>query len=258
MNINTETISLHQKQHNFSKKLSRCALGISVGRPEHEGRKLAAAIKFVNQNFSYCDIIIGDTLQRHTLSMYHDLTNDESLALAEKSGIDWFKRNQEILNLLTINHDFLCWDEWLRDREYSKCERIILDQYNNNSTFKLSMDETIQFFLDRIKKNKHSNDEFDFKKAFSHCFNYLVEESVVMMLIWPKKQYHYIVYPHKIPQILDETHKLFVSPIDPELLNWLEIKFETRRKNSPLCIKTGAVYNGEEVIDDIKVSCVHY
>lgn len=237
-------------------KLLRCALGISVGRPEHEGRKLAAAINFVNKNFNYCDIIIGDTLQRHTIAMWNDVTENEALFMAEKAGLDWFKRNQEILNLLTIDYDFLCWDEWLRDKNFEKFKEKVLSQCENDAVFRESLDETINTFLYRSQK-KNVNRDFNFDKAYQQCFNYLIEEAVVMMLIWPQKKYHYIVYPHAIPKVLNEAHKRFVLPHHPELLQWLEIKFEKRSENSPLCQKTGAMYNGEEVIDDLKVFCVN-
>jgi len=237
-------------------KLLRCALIISVGRPEHEGRKLAAAINFINKKFSYCDIAICDTLQRHTIAMFNDLTEKDALFVAEQAGIEWFKRNQEILNLLTIKHDFLCWDEWLRSKEFEKLRQKVLFQCENDAVFRKNLDETIHCFLSRAQK-KCSAGGFDFGKAYQHCSNYLIEESAIMMLIWPEKKYHYVVYPHAVPKVLDEAHKRFVLPKYPDFLHWLEIKFEKRGKNSPLYQKTGVIYGGEEIIDNIKVSCVN-
>jgi len=240
---------------NYNKHELRCVLIISVGRPEHEGRKLYSAIKFINNHFSYCDVAICDTLQRHTISMFNDISDEKSLFMSEQQGIDWFLRNQQILNEIKIDHDFLCWDEWLRDKEFEECKTKILKICESDPHFKKSLDSTISIFLNRAKKK--AGQSFCFDRAYSYCHDYLVEESAVMMLIWPRKLYHNIVYPHAIPLVLGEVHKHFVLPKHPDLLHWLEIKFEKRGLNSPFYKKTGIKYENEEIIDDLKVSCVN-
>src|SRR4051794_20109605 len=60
----------------------RCVLEISVGQPYHECDKLAAAVEWVNAHagdpFASCVVLVGDSLQRHTIGFLERLSADSA------------------------------------------------------------------------------------------------------------------------------------------------------------------------------------
>ena len=44
-----------------------CCLAISVGQPYHEGIQLETAVNLIDNTFTQCTIVLGDSLQRHNL-----------------------------------------------------------------------------------------------------------------------------------------------------------------------------------------------
>ena len=107
-------------------KDAKCVLLISVGQQYHEGEKFNSSIKLVNKHFSFCNILVGDTLQRHTLRINHpDISVSDSYYLAKNSGEMWIERNMQYISTLTIPHKISRWDEWIN---YSAPRDRVLEQ----------------------------------------------------------------------------------------------------------------------------------
>jgi len=119
-------------------KDAKCVLLISVGQQYHEGEKFNSSIKLVNKHFSFCNILVGDTLQRHTLRINHpDISVSDSYYLAKNSGEMWIERNMQYISTLTIPHKISRWDEWLKQDKYQYYSNKVSELYNNDSKYKV-------------------------------------------------------------------------------------------------------------------------
>lgn len=205
---------------------SKCVIAISVDQPAHEFKKLASTVDLVNRSFQSCIVAVGDTLQRHTLQLGTQFSDDEIYKKSKLAGDSWLERNKSILERITIPHTILRWDDWLNHPEYEKNYEKFCDAYISDPTFVAAMDITINNFIERFSKRNIDKkiSISDIKRA---SLKYLIEESVIIMMMWKKEKYNYIIYPSNILKIVEKTHERFVLPDHPELLNWVRVKLKT-------------------------------
>ncbi len=210
-------------KHFFPK--SRCAVLVSVGQIQQEGDNFKAIIALVNKHFKECTIVIGDSLQRHNLNHQHqDSMQYYQISIAE--GDAWIYRNQSAFSLLTIPNNIERWDTWRLHSQYQNKKKIILSRYDSDDIYKNAVDSTINDFICRIYKRNNINKTV----ATNNCFNYLIEELTILMLMMPEYGYNYAVYPNKIPKAFQLTHDIFVKPQMPYLMHWTPVRF--RKKTS--------------------------
>ena len=168
-------------------------MGISVGQQYHEDGKFQSTINTVNKHFSYCNVLVADTLQKHTMNIIkHDKNKEELYVLSKQAGDDWLERNMQYISTLTIPYTISRWDEWLGNDRYQYYYAKVYELYNNYNAYKNGVDQTAQqFILKRdpaLIKNQDS--------AFNLCLKYLLEEAVVAC-IYKELGYRFTVYPSK-------------------------------------------------------------
>lgn len=215
-----KAVFLYQTEEKANFPGSHAVLLISVGQDVHEGSKLSAVIDLINRNFKSCDIAACDVLQRHSmqitdLSPIEDIYKKSSIA-----GSDWIARNNKHLQQLIIPNKIFSWEEYLLRPDFLIYRENIIIAYNEDSLFKQAMNETIDDFINRYERRFIS---FDKERAFNCCFNYLVEECAILMLMWQKSGYNYIIYPGNMPKTLSATRDKFVAPVNPHLLKWVTV-----------------------------------
>lgn len=229
LSTQAKAIFLYQTKEKLNFPQSKAVLLVSVGNIMHEGAKLAAMLTLINKNFSSCDVAVCDVLQRHTIQI-HDFSSVEEIYIKSKlEGEKWITRNKSLLELLKIPSKVFHWEEYFLRSNFDSCKEIVLKAYKEDETFKAAMHQTINEFIQRYERRAIIIDQ---KRAFDCCFNYLVEETAVMMLMWPECQYHYIVYPANMPVFLSVFHKHFVAPYWPTLLKWVTVYVRNRSKFS--------------------------
>ena len=79
----------------FLFKKATCLLLVSVGQEAHEGDRLLATIKLINENFRSCIISLYDSLQRFTMSLSSSCSPEELRGTAGKEGDLWLERNKK-------------------------------------------------------------------------------------------------------------------------------------------------------------------
>ncbi len=172
-------------------KNSRCIMGISVGQPYHESGKFIATTNLVDKHFSFCNILVGDTLQRHSLQIDHqDKSEEEIYALAKKAGDDWIERNMPTISTLTTPYIISRWDDWIQHEQFEYYHNRVYDLYNNYTAYKNTVDQIAFDFLQRRSKSDLKNPQI----VFDLCIKYLLEESAVSCL-WACTGYKFDVYP---------------------------------------------------------------
>ncbi len=218
--MRAKAIFLNQKDEKHNFHLSNAVLLVSVGQSNHENFKLAATIELINKKFHSCDVAVCDVLQRYTLKIFDYSADDEIYTKSKIQGSSWIERNNQTLKSLKIQHKIFRWEEYLLHSDFESYKKKIILTYQEDEDFKNAMNLTISAFLKRFLRRVPDVDE---RSASQCCFQYLAEECAIIMLMWQRCNFHYIIYPGKMPAILNATRKKFVEPFKPDLLKWLTV-----------------------------------
>lgn len=216
---------LHQVEEKHKFHHSHAVLLISVGQPVHEGNKLRAVIELVNKNFKSCDIAVCDVLQRYSTKIIHGISEEQAYQKCLDEGKQWVARNQDSIQQLQIDHKILHWEEYLSRKDFQMHKEDILSAYNNNAEFKTAMHHSIDEYVARREKKIESLDK---QMAIDSCFQYLAEESAIIMKMWQDLGYNYIIYPGEIPQALKEARAIFIGNVNKDLLKWVTVYIRSR------------------------------
>lgn len=213
---------------------SKAVIHISVGQEYHEGGKFWATIDAINAKFSQCDIMLCDTLQRYTLYINNPaITNaKQQCKLALEQGDYWLERNRAAIDSLTIPHNIYRWDHWLNDAEYNALREQVDKLYENDLAYRQAIHDTINVFIDRLKK-RFADKEFDYEHFFKVSLEYLKEECAIIVPMWVRNEYEFVIYPRKRTAAMQATYERFVKPYHPNLLREVYLKFNKRSERSP-------------------------
>ncbi len=172
-----------------------CILPISVGQDYHEGAAFAETLRQLNASFARVIIVIADTLQKNTFIL-NNIPKDRARQLSLEKGVEWQERNQVAISTLTIPHEIIRWDTWLRDEKYA-AKRTLTDQkYVDENDFQCSVDLAVAEFVGFLarKNNIEKKRAFDGTIANKLCKDCMLEGAAVMSL-WMEQGFNYIAYP---------------------------------------------------------------
>lgn len=216
------------KKNDFLEK--RAVLPISIGNPSQDGEKLKATLILVSERFSYCDIIVADTLQRYNIMDQY--SEKEATLKTREEGDKWIAKNNLYLNTMKISHKIIRWEECLRFPTFGRWLNTIKKHYLVNNTYQQVMHEDINAFLDRYKKNNPNTTTLI--KLKNNSLAFFFEETAVTLSYFLAQKYHYIIYPSNIPKSIELIRKNFIDDKYPELIHNLKIYFrkvaETKHK----------------------------
>src|SRR3990167_9821135 len=213
-------------------KNSTCLLTISVGQEMHEGEKFLSTIRLVNSAFKNCVILVGDSLQRHAMSIADRESSNEFYEHSLLEGDWWLERNKEYYSQLTIPYHIIRWDYWLAHDEYQHFYSKICESYSEDPGYKSAFQKTIDEFLIRYRRRLNSSQRLNEEKAADVCLEYLKEECAALCL-WVEGGFHFEVYPSQRNLAMAATHEKFVKPFYPDLLLPVAIKFKNRKQLNP-------------------------
>ena len=209
-------------------KHATCLLTISVGQEVHEDEKFAATVQLVNASFASCILLIDCSLQRHSIALDKTQDADFFYEYSVLAGDLWLERNKKHYQNLSILKEIIRWDTWLQHPNYVEQKNKILSLIAEDATYKECFDRTIDEFLRRFYARLFEND-INRERTRSLCLDYLIEECTALCL-WTELGAHFEVYPAKRNEVMQETHKRFVQPLYPELVQAVSIKFKGRRQ----------------------------
>lgn len=194
---------------------SNCIMPISVGLglTVHEGNKFLGTLKLINSAFNCFTILLDDSIQRYTMRILSNSSDEEIYAKAIREGDLWLERNSCILELSTIPYNIKRWDDWLNHSDYQNSREIIDKLYKTDHEYRSAIEETIKEFLVRFKKNIKEEDLYKFNHdyAYESCLLYLKEECSVMCL-WAKESYDFEVYPTGRNKAMIATYNKIIAP----------------------------------------------
>lgn len=215
-------VSAGHLKHQFAS--SHCVLPISVGHAYHEGERLKAIIKLINEHFDRCTIIVCDTLQRHSLDLYHsDVQADEAFTVAQRLGKEWVARNQTHMNDLSIDYSVAHWNDWLLTDDFKIQKEKTEYAHKHQASIKDALENTINFFVDRYFKRMPESTSAR-RNVLSKARDYVVEECSVMPL-WRAITPAFEIYPGKRSAAMTAVHQHFLCPDHADLLQRLHLNF---------------------------------
>ena len=212
-------------------KNSTCLLTISVGQEVHEGEKFFITTELVSKNFKEVIVLVDDSLQRHSLRIFKNMSDLDAYNHCINLGEQWLLRNQTILSNLPKGTKIIRWDKWLNHENFNSYKNKILNEYKSNPIFKQAIDHSTNQFMDRLIKRA-------VKLAVTHqeanalCFDYLIEECTALCL-WQELDIDFEVYPNKRNSAMSATHEIFIQPQSANKLLPVAIKFKNRSQFKP-------------------------
>jgi tRNA-dependent cyclodipeptide synthase len=202
----------------------RAILLVSVGQDYHEGEELSATLELAEQaGFRSLTVMLADTLQRHNLAA--EGAGPEAHALALARGDEWISRNAFLLHRMRIPVEVVRWDECLYDTEYAGLKVRVVREYHCNRQYQEPIDATITRFIERTLKR---NPSLNVEHVSARCLEYLLEECPIIMPLWAKQGYDFIIYPLPMTDGMRSTHDLFVRHRYPDKAQWLSLKFKRK------------------------------
>lgn len=118
--LNNLSYRVNVKKADGWKRYNRARLGISVGKEQHEGEKLCAALTWATKRFDHIEVRVSDTLQRYNFSG----RPDDNWHAARKAGDDWMSRNKYVLELFPDIFLYR-WEDVLFDSDIEFHKKVI-------------------------------------------------------------------------------------------------------------------------------------
>ncbi len=257
------TINFSQSSREEEKNLktSSCILLISSSpvcnlpltyKKEIEGKYFQATINLINKKeFSFCTIIIVDTLARHTLKIdYPNLTDKELISMAFNHGTEWRHRNEEAINKLEMESSIVRWDEIFEHKDFNNKYEQVINLYNTDADYKETIDSSAKEYLFRkIRRYFDNNNAYEdikilngeqqqeaverigYKNYLLHLkwsIDYLLEEAAGFYLCSSLsfKKHEFDIYPSKRIAALSSTYNKLIKLTDPNILKPLSLYFQ--------------------------------
>lgn len=202
-----------------------CVLPISVGWDYHEEDYFKSSIKLVSHRFSFCRVVVCDTLQRHYLQFTDKYESKTFLDIALNNGNEWLKRNERVFDSLNIPHSIERWDLYRLSDDYATIRKKLDLFFNNNQYFSNIFQAHAQNIYEKfIKSNRLAKENVYRKDFIDSSIEYLLEECAVV-LGWTKNREDILLYPKSIGAALEETMNVFLGK-DRSFLQPLQIRFK--------------------------------
>lgn len=200
--------------------ISNCLALISMDSLSHEGEKFRATVDLINRSFKSCTILVGDTLYRHNLMKELPTSSKADVYLKSlELGDCWIKRNQAIVERLTIPYEITRWSKWLEHPDFENRLLQIEALYEKDNIFKNNFDLAVDEYLGRgLKSSGHEGD-------FAACLSYLKEECAIMTL-WVTNHYDFELYPSGRNMAMAITYEYLIKPRFPHLLKPVALRFK--------------------------------
>jgi tRNA-dependent cyclodipeptide synthase len=159
----------------------RARLMISVGQPYHEGKKLKAAVDWINRNpeIRHVHISVNDLLQRHN-HIAAGLLESQASAVALAEGTLWIERNADILASIKAETTLTRWNDWLSRPEFAQSVSALAAYADTDILFEDALNTDAHALAERKIRRGEIVAHLD--RLVSHSRDYIDEELAVFAL----------------------------------------------------------------------------
>lgn len=162
-------------------------LQISVGKPYHEGDKLAATINWARHRFDHVIICVNDTLQRFNHRYDFGLSASDAFQKAAQDGKDWIENNRTLINSLPSVERHR-WEDWKVWPQYASALDMTLKLHQNNSEFRGAIRNNIVAFWKRKIREAGLAEAYRFAEFSALSESYLLEETAIFSMMFNRDE----------------------------------------------------------------------
>ena len=205
---------------------STCVLPISVGWDYHEGEAFQATIDLVRQRFSFCRIVVCDTLQRHSLKFASGSLKSEG-EVSDRSlrdGDAWLERNKRYLQILSIPHIMTRWSQYLNEPSYQYYRHKLDALLQNNKELNELVVRSAEAVYNKFVRSGRIPEDLALRTAFLEASVEYQREEIAVVMSWENMREDILLYPKN----LGDGMKAVMNSIwgrERSFLQPLQIKF---------------------------------
>lgn len=179
-------------------KISKVALGVSLGSPMVLHNKFVAAIKLLNKFDDYC-ILMGDSIYQYTLQIQYGMNEEESVAYANKISKMTHAHHLQQLDKMNLSSStkFIFMSEIEQHDSFMEIYEIIKSTYDTNRNFKKLFESFSDYYFSRVLSDQNID-----KRCIELSHEYLLKELTVFSVL-RKLNYSALVYPGHIMTIAE-------------------------------------------------------
>jgi tRNA-dependent cyclodipeptide synthase len=220
---------IHPLSLSATKKFpDKCFLGVSMSNPFFHGKHLAKTLKWVDDNFQECLIVIADHLHRFNEYTFKGKNGTDAENECSQMGNEIHDRIKSLTtslspNKFTITH----WLPLTQTNQFLEDLKTINLYFDNNEDFKKSVLKSCKEFIDKqINRGYHIFVKED--DAINKSKNYLLEEMAVFSNL-VREGYQVQVYPGTQLMVLKELSDNKFPDINSPLKNGIYIDLTVKK-----------------------------
>lgn len=212
-------------------KYRKCYLGISINNPFFRDKHLGLLLKWIDNHFDECEILIGDYLHRINESILHGLVGNEAIASSMKRGDQIHEILDVALSILPGNKfKVYRWKEFLDANPDTIIEKNRLTElFESNKDLGDSIIHSCTEFINRLIERGESL-FLPKEEAIIQSKEYLIEEMAVFSVLIGKG-FIVQVYPGQQLKTLKDLANNIFKDVETNLTQGIYIDL-TVKKNS--------------------------
>ncbi len=217
----TDSVSPHSARTSFE-QLDSCFLGISLENKNFTPEKLRALAKWISRRFSYCVVLVGDSIHRLNLEITRSLEPKSALQEALKDGRSFIEENEHIFHNFggQTKFTFETCSQIQESQEYTNFHRYLQSFFDSNADFRASVED-----FGRKYHTRRRTDISDFllEQRIHKSAEYFLEEFAIFACL-QRRGFSVMVYPGsfstltevvngKYPDLFEEIKQLIIVSV---------------------------------------------
>lgn len=174
-------------------QLDSCFLGVSLDNSNFAPAKLKAMLEWISRRFSYCRVLIGDSIHRITLETTRLLEPEVALTEALKLGSSFIQENEHIFSEFEEQTKFAfetC-SQIQTLKDYAHFHQYLQASFESNAKFRSS----VEAFGRKYHTRKSSNlSDVLLEQHIRRSCDYFLEEFAIFACL-QKRGFSVMVYP---------------------------------------------------------------
>lgn len=217
---------IYSGENNLPRK---CFLGISLSNPFFQGKHLPKVLKWIDNNFDECNIIIADHLHRFNEYIFNNKTDEDASKECVEMGKQIHENLKELIKQIQgTKFKIYHWLDYFKTQEFKEhLEKIIL-YFKSNPDFKNSVVNSSNQFIDKQLKRGYRI-HVTREEAIKKSSEYILEEMAVFDILI-QKDYLVQVYPGSQLNVLKEIANNKFPDFNTNLKNGIYIDLSIKKQ----------------------------
>ncbi len=182
-----------ESQRNKFENYKSCFCGVSLENSNFIRPKLIASLEWISNRFSFCCVLIGDSIHRITLESLQDLNPEEAKDKALFLGQEFLYREKSIFSQFdkACKFKFVFCSQIQQYHDYAQYHESLKNLYKEDTLFRTS----VRAFGEKFHKKKQSQLSLEeLERRIEKSSDYFLEEFAIFACL-QRRGYPVMVYP---------------------------------------------------------------